>query len=116
MACKSIRQSIIALSSAEDEYIALPITAKELTWLRRLCWEIKYQRPYVSEAVIPPIIVFSEKTADLAIYNKQGLNARTKHIEEKFHHIRHLRWNRKIRLEYIPKFDQVAEILTKPVD
>lgn len=43
---KYIRQNIVALSSTDTKYIALSATAKEMTWVRRLCWEINFQRPF----------------------------------------------------------------------
>lgn len=112
---KSIRQSIVALSSAEAEYISLSTTAKELTWVRRLCWEVKFQRPFGVQSLIPTITVFSDNTAAIAISDQDGLNARTKHIAVRYHHVRNLRSDSVICIQHIPTLDQVADLLTKPV-
>lgn len=40
VSCCSKRQSTVALSSTEAEYIALTLAAKEATWLRLLLTEL----------------------------------------------------------------------------
>lgn len=88
---KSIRQSIIALSSAEAEYIALSTPSKELTWIRRFCWEMKYHHLFGQHSLIPTIGVFTGNTAALSISNQHGFNERTKHIEVKYPCVRGLK-------------------------
>lgn len=38
--CNSQKQTVIALSSAESEYFAMSSCAQQITWLRRILWEI----------------------------------------------------------------------------
>lgn len=113
---KSVRQSIVAISSAEAAYIALSTTAKEVTWIRCLCWKVKYQRPFGPESLIPTIQMYSDNTRELSITVQQGSNGRTKHIEVKYHHVRYLRLTGIIPVNYVPTSAQLSDILTKPVD
>ena len=44
---KSKKQTGTALSSGEAEYIALSTCAKEVSWIRKLFWEIAHQEPFM---------------------------------------------------------------------
>lgn len=66
---------MIALWSAEAEYIALSTTEKELTWIRGLCWGIKFHPTFGQNLIVRIIKIFSENTAVSAVSNQQGLNA-----------------------------------------
>lgn len=111
---KSSRQSLVALSSAEAEYIAVSCTARELTWIRRLCWEVQFQTPFGSFTIVPTITIITDNTASIAIASKDGLNARTKHIDVKYHHVKGLVADSAIALQHIATTKQVADLLTKP--
>lgn len=84
----SVHPSVVALPSVEMDYIALSMTAKELTWIRRLRSKIKFQQPISSYAQIPRILIKRDNRAALAITNHEGINAWTKHIKMKFYHVR----------------------------
>ena len=45
IAWRTRRQTIIALSSAESEYIALSECGKHITWSRKLYWEVASKEP-----------------------------------------------------------------------
>lgn len=113
---KSIRQYCVALSFAEDDYIAMSTTAKELCCIRRICWKIWFQRPFGQNWIIPNIPMHIDNTAALSIADQEGFSARTKHISIKYHHIRNLRASRVLSLHYVRTSEQVAAIFTKRVD
>lgn len=113
---KSLRQSSIALSSAEAEYIALSTTSKELTWIRRLLWEIQFKQPFSRLSLIPTIPIYCDNTAAISTAFQPGVNARTKHFEVRLHHIRDLLSQNVISIRHISSEDDIADILTKPVD
>lgn len=78
---KSNCPSIVALPSAEAEYSTLRKTAKEVSWIRRFSWEVRFKRQFTHNKIIPSIPLLSENTAALSIVRKERLNARTEHID-----------------------------------
>lgn len=62
--------------------------ARTKIWLEfcRLCWEVQFQTPFGSSSVVPNIAVLADNTADIAVANQEGLHARTKHTDVKYHH------------------------------
>lgn len=105
---RSKKQSIVATSSAEAEYVALSQTVKELVWLRRLCesFDIKHNGP---------IIVNCDSQSAIAMVTKPKLGGRTKHIDVKYHHVKDAVSTGVIELHYIRSEDNIADVLTKPL-
>lgn len=116
VSCKSLCQLLIALSSAEAEYIALSTATKELTWIIRLCREIQFQQPFSPVPTIPTIPTYCDNTASIAIALQAGLNAKSRHIKVWMHHIRDLLLSNVISLQHIKSEDDIAAIFIKPVD
>ena len=116
VAWKSVRQSIIALSTAEAEYIALSTTGKEISWIRRLFAEIKDHKRICGDVPLLCTPIFTDSTAALSIAEKDSINARTKHIDVRFHHIRLLRMNDVISFAHVPSARNRADFLTKPLE
>ena len=112
---KSRRQSIVALSSTEAEYISMYTFSKSLFWMRRLHWELQQVQPFTDDAKMPPTILYSENTAALSLAVNDQISAKSKHIEVRFHHIRQNVKNGVFVLRYIASSHQVADVLTKPV-
>lgn len=113
---KYICLSIVTFSFAEGEYVVLSTTAKELTWITRQCWQIIQQQPFGHQSLTPTITVVSDILSMLSTINQECSNARTRYIEVRYHYMRWLELTSFIRTEYVPTTDQVADILTKPVN
>lgn len=113
---KSQRQTIVALSSAEAEYVALSTCSKNLVWMRRLFWELHNTSRYHEDARINKNFVFVDNTAAMSLASSGQVSAKSKHIEVKYHHVRDLIIRGVLVLAYIPTQDQVADLLTKAVD
>ena len=113
---KSKRQSIVALSSAEAEYIAISTTARELCWYRRLAWEVLNQRPIRNDSRLPTVPFHVDNTAAISIALHRGFTARTKHIDTKYHFIRDCVQRGYITLHHIRSEYQLADPFTKPTD
>ena len=117
VSCKSQKQSVIALSSAESEYVAISSCAKQITWLRRILWEVQEKRPFDADdsTGMPPTPVLSDSTTAIALARNEVVAARNKHIQIKVHHVKEL-WRRNIvSLHYVPSRMNISDLLTKPV-
>jgi hypothetical protein len=104
----SQKQPIIALSSTEAEYIALASAARESIWLRRFLNEIGLEQSGPSE-----IRVDNQSAIKLA--HNPEFHKRSKHIEVKYHFTRELVEKKEINVKYVPTTEQLADILTKPL-
>ncbi len=104
---KSQKQSIVAQSSMEAEYIALAEAAKEVEWLRKLELEI---RP---KSVAMPTTIFEDNQSTIRLSKNPIHSSRSKHIAVRYHKIQELVANKVILVEYKPTDQMVADIMTK---
>jgi hypothetical protein len=104
----SKKQSVIALSSCEAEYVAGSLAACQANWLQSLLSEMN---------------IIADTTVVLKIDNKSAINlaknpvshGKSKHIETRFHFLRDQVTKGKLKLEYCSTDNQQADILTKAV-
>lgn len=100
-------QKCVALSTAEAEFIAASEACRELVWLRRLIRTLDGK--YRDE--IPTFYVDNQSAVELIknpVYHK-----RTKHIDLRYHYIRHKYEKNKFKVEYICSENQLADLFTK---
>ena len=105
---RSNKQTCVALSTAEAEYVALSGAAQEGVWLNQLLKDLKYN-------VQNPVVIYEDNQAAMFLANNPKTHPKTKHIDIKFHFIRDLVSSNKIVLKYCPTNDMLADIFTKPV-
>uniref|UniRef100_A0A5S6QJM5 Reverse transcriptase Ty1/copia-type domain-containing protein n=1 Tax=Trichuris muris TaxID=70415 RepID=A0A5S6QJM5_TRIMR len=108
VAWTSRKQSTVALSSTEAEYMAASCACRELLWLRVL----------LEDLGIPangPTMIFKDNQACIKMADSNWSGARTKHIDVCYHHLRDLREQNVITLQYCPSNNMLADILTKPL-
>ena len=101
------RQSTIATSTAEAEYIAAFEATKEALYIRRLMSEL---------GQIPSskcITLYEDSQACIKIATNPCLAERTKHFDIKYHWLREKVKKNDVELKYIRTTEQVADILTK---
>lgn len=104
----SSKQSCVALSTAEAEYVALSGATQEAAWLKNLLGDLNYN-------VEGPMTIFEDNTAAICIANDALCNRKTKHIDLKFHYIRDQISCNKIQLRHCRSEDMIADVLTKGV-
>ena len=104
----SKKQSVVALSSCEAEYIAASTCACQAIWLRSLMKELQHQQEAPTE------ILIDNKSA-IALAKNPVAHGRSKHIETRYHFIRHQVKNKTVTLTYCKSEDQIADIFTKPL-
>jgi hypothetical protein len=102
-------QPSVSLSTTEAEYKAACATAQEAVFLRRLLSDIGIKPT-------KPTTVFEDNQACIALADNPINHQRSKHIDVKYHFIRKCVENSITELKYIPSKDQLADLLTKPLD
>lgn len=107
---RSRKQSIVALSTAEAEYVAISEVCQQLAWLNRLCSDFEI---VMNED--QPLKFFSDNQSAIAL-TKGECSHRTKHIDTKYHYIRQAVENGEVSLHYVPSEYNLADILTKPLN
>ena len=100
------RQSIVALSTTEAEYVATTHAAREAIWLRTLLTELFGDIPKSTT-------LYSDNQSSIALAKDDQFHARSKHIDIRYHFIRWIVSEGKINLQYCPTEDMKADILTK---
>ena len=104
---QSKKQSCVALSSAEAEYIALAGAAQEATWLKQLNTDLI--------GTSDPITIFEDNQSAISIAKHPQLHGRVKHINIKYmyHYIREQVNNSNIELRHCQTSEMIADMLTK---
>lgn len=108
VAWSSKKQTSVAMSSTEAEYIAASLASKELLWLRQLLIDMKVP-------VTKTINMYEDNQACIRLIESEQQGARTKHIDVSFHHIRDLREKGLIDIKYCPSGQMLADVFTKPL-
>jgi hypothetical protein len=103
----SKKQSIVATSSTEAEYIAASETVKDMLYVYNLLTEIT--------PVSTPMSLFVDNSGSICISEKNLNNQRTKHIDVRYHHIRDWVQSKVVQIEKIGTIDNTADIFTKPL-
>ena len=78
---RSHKQTCVALSTAEAEYVSLSAAAQEAVWLQRLTAEI-------TGSDERPVTIYEDNQAAICMAINPVFHERTKHIEIKFHFVR----------------------------
>jgi hypothetical protein len=106
MAWSSKKQSTVALSTAEAEYVAATHCAKQVIWHRSLLNEVGIPLPSTST-------IFSDNQAAVSIAHHPEHHARTKHIDIAHHFLHDLVQNGTLNLVYINTLVNLADLFTK---
>jgi hypothetical protein len=105
---KSKKQTIVALSTPEAEYIALAHIGTEARWYRNLFTELQIPLKL-------PIIIRSDSTGAISMANNPYITSKSRHIDLKYHSIRQLINQNVVKTEAVRDPEQTADILTKPL-
>ena len=63
----------------------------------------------------PPISILCDNTSDIIISKNHVMHSKTKQFPIKYHFLREQVFKQKVKLEYVPSKEQVADIFTKPL-
>jgi len=101
-------QRINTLSSAESEIVAVADLAPQVIWTRFYLEEHGFD--------VPPAIVYEDNTSAIKLaVNGRSNSSRTRHIAARYFFISDRIKTGEVVLKYISTSDQIADILTKPL-
>eukprot|EP00253_Pinus_taeda_P005171 PITA_05171 len=104
----SKKQSLIAFSTTEAEYVAAASCCTQLLWMMQTLQDFKI-------TCTPPISILCDNTSAISISKNPVMHSKTKHILIKYHFLQEQVLEQKVKLEYVPSKEQVADILAKPL-
>ncbi|PKI32486.1 hypothetical protein CRG98_047123 [Punica granatum] len=103
----STLQKTVALSTTEAKYIAMTKASKEMIWRQNFLCELRKEQKNS--------ILYSDSQSAIFLVKNPAFHSRTKHIELKYHYIRHLLEKKALQLMKIRGSENPAYMLTKVV-
>jgi hypothetical protein len=100
------KQTTVALSSVEAEYMAATQSTKEAMWWRSTLLELGVD-------LEGPTIIHSDSQGSIALTKNPEHHARSKHIDIRHHFVREQVAVGTITVDYVPTEEMVADVLTK---
>ena len=104
----SKKQSAIALSTTEAEYVAATSCCTQLLWMMQTLQDTQI-------TCTPPLSILCDNTSAINISKNPVMHSKTKHIPIKYHFLREQVLEQKVKLQYVPSKEWVVEIFTKPL-
>lgn len=105
---KSSKQSTIADSTMEAEYIALSDEAKEAVWIKKFITELD-----VVSSIVDPVELYCDNNGAIAQAKEPRSHQRSKHILRHFHLIREIVQRGDVQICRVPTDDNLVDTLTK---
>ena len=103
----SNKQTTVALSSVESEYIALSAATQELVYLRQLLEDMGYPQS-------KPTTLYEDNQGAIHLADNHGtFSKRTKHIDVRHHYMRDVMKRGWLVIKHIPTERQLADTFTK---
>jgi hypothetical protein len=99
------KQSSVALSTMESEYMSLSDATREAIARHQFFKDL--------QILVNNPILYSDNQAALSIAQNPVHYQRSKHIAIRYHFIRHAVQNDQITIDYVPTDEQIADVLTK---
>ena len=103
---KSSKQTVIAASTMEAEYIAASKAAKETFWYKKFAAELGV----MSSDAIP---LYYDNNGTIALAKEPRSHQKSKHIERRFHLIRDYLEKGYVEVKRVDSIDNVVDPLTK---
>jgi hypothetical protein len=104
----SRKQSSVAQSTTEAEYVAAASCCSQLLWITYTMSDFGEEYTHVP--------LQCDSTSAISVAKNLVLHSKTKHIDVRYHFLRNNVEKEKIALIHVPTHDQLADIFTKPLD
>ena len=102
----SKKQTSVALSTAEAEYIALSTATQEAVWLRQLTSELRFEQT-------KPTVIYEDNQSAISLAQNPQFHGRMKHIDIRHHFVREKVTDGMIEIKYCRSNGMLADMLTK---
>ena len=89
----SKKQSVVAHSTVEAEYIAVYAATNQIVWLRKMLGDLNFNQ-------LQPTELFCDNMSSIAISKNSVFHDRTKHMKIKFHAIRQFQQEGELEMKY----------------
>eukprot|EP00253_Pinus_taeda_P022750 PITA_22750 len=103
---RSHKQSVPIDSTTKAEYVAVAEATKEIVWLRKIIEDLQ-----VKQVQSTPLMI--DNTSAIKLAKNPKFHDRTKHINTKYHLIRHHVETKTIHLRLCSTNEKIADIFTK---
>jgi len=103
---RSKKQTCVALSMAEVEYMALASAVQEAIWMKQLVTALK-------NGPTGEMVILEDNQSAICMAKNSQCHGRAKHIDIKYHFIREHVKTGLVELKYCPTEDMIADMLTK---
>jgi hypothetical protein len=104
----SKKQNLVALSTAEAEYIVAGHCCAQLLWIRQTLRDYGYKLSKIS--------LLCDNESAIRMADNLVEHSRTKHIDIRYHFLRDHQQKGDIKIAYVSTHNQLADIFTKPLD
>ena len=104
----SKRQATVMLSTTEAKYMSLMRATQQVLWMYSFMSKVGLTRKF-------PAILHSDNASSIALTLNTKGHVHTKHIDIRHHYIREHVSNSEIKIVHVPTEDNLADILTKPL-
>ena len=106
----SKKQSCIALSTMEAEFVAFSAAVQEALWLKSF-----FDHLGVNAKSADSVLVNCDSQAAIAYTMDPKYHSKTKHIDIKYNFVKDMVAHKKVNMKYITMREMVADPLTKPI-
>ena len=107
---KSSKQSVVAQSTTESEYVAASEAAKEAAWMKKFIDELG-----VVPSIQDPLEIFCDNEGAIALAKEPRSHQRTRHIHRRFNYIRDEVASGDICIRKVHTDHNLADPFTKPL-
>lgn len=104
----SKKQPIVTLSTTEAEFVAAAGCASQAVWLRRVIAKLGC-------VLNKGTVVYCDNSSTIKLSKNPVMHGRSRHIYVRFHFLRELVQNEVIKLVHCGTKEQVADLMTKPL-
>ncbi|XP_058202632.1 MDIS1-interacting receptor like kinase 2-like [Rhododendron vialii] len=106
----SKKQSCVAKSTMEAEYISYSGAASEAVWIKRFLEDLK-----INEIANKPIAIMRDNQAAIQTIKNGEIGSRGKHIDRQYHYVVDVLQRNEISIDYLSSKEMLADPLTKPI-
>ena len=106
----SKKQSCVALSTMEAEYVACSAATEDAVWLRSFLQHLE-----IVKTTLKPVTIFCDNTSALAVAMDLKYHGKINHIKKRYHYIKDAITEKDVVLKHISTSNMVADPLTKPI-